>query len=340
MKISYTWLATVAIVATALNFAGCKPGSPTTAISSPLLRLERIIPLPAVRGEFDLMAVDLRGHRLFVAAESNHSIEVLDLAAMKPLRSLPGFDEPKWFNYRPEAKRLYVATAGDARVTALDSETLEPVKTFQFREKCNNLRYDAASGLLFVGVGKTFGALGMIDTRHDIVRGEIPLANYPKQFEIDGNLIYVNVPSDNHVAIVDIAKGAVIGTWPITVGKENVPMGFDRQHHRLFVGCDSGKFVVLNTATGKSIAGLDIDEGCDGIYYDAKRRLIYASCSTGVIEVIRQQDADHYISVTKVSTAKGAATSLFVPELDGLFLAVPQESGRTAEIRFYRATAL
>jgi hypothetical protein len=33
---------------------------------------------------------------------------------MKPLHSVPGFDEPKWFNYRPEIERLYVATAVEA----------------------------------------------------------------------------------------------------------------------------------------------------------------------------------------------------------------------------------
>lgn len=341
----YASLAAAAIVTSVLGLAGCKSmrdssTTPATEASSMPLRLERIIPLPEVKGGFDLMAVDLAGQRLFIAAEDNHSIEVLDLAAMKPLRSVPGFDEPKWFNYRPEAKRLYVATAGDGRVTALNAETLEPVKVYQFREKCNNLRYDATRKLLFVGVGKTFGTLGVIDTREDKIQGEIPLANFPKQFEIDSNLIYANVPSAGHVAVVDIAKGTVTATWPVTEGKENVPMGLDSQHRRLFVGCVSGKLVIFDMAAGKSIASLDIGKGSDGIYYDAKRKLIYISCAAGVIEVIRQQDADHYLSVAKISTADGAGTSLFVPELDELFLAVPQKDGRAAEIRLYRAAAL
>ena len=117
-------------------------------------------------------------------------------------------------------------------------------------------------------------------------------------------------------------------------------MGLDLRHRRLFVGCASGKFVVFDIDSGKSVACLDIAEGCDGIYYDTKRGLIYVSCGAGVIEVIRQQDADRYVSAARIATAKDASTSLFVPELDTLFLAVPQKDGQLAEIRFYRAAAL
>ena len=51
--------------------------------------------------------------------------------------------------------------------------------------------------------------------------------------------------------------------------------------------------------------------------------------------MVRQTDADHYEFAGRVPTAKGAATSLFVPELAQLFLAVPQRDGQTAELRVY-----
>jgi hypothetical protein len=37
----------------------------------------------------------------------------------------------------------------------------------------------------------------------------------------------------------------------------------------------------------------------------------------------------------RIATAKGAATSLFIPDLDWLCLAVPQRDGQQAEIRVY-----
>ena len=112
-------------------------------------------------------------------------------------------------------------------------------------------------------------------------------------------------------------------------------MGFDRAQHRLFIACDPGKFVAFDTASGKSVASLDIAEGADGVHYDAKRALIYISCGAGCIEVIKQTDADHYSKLENIATAKDAGTSLFVPEFARLFLLVPQIEKQDAEVRAF-----
>lgn len=310
------------------------PRKTTEKSATTLLQLTQTIPLPHVKGGFDLMAIDLAGQRLFLNAEDNNTTEVIDLAAGKLAHTLTGMHEPKWAVYRPELNKLYVAN-GDGVVRVLDSRTFEPLRAIEFKEKANNLRFDAKTGELFIGIGKTFGAIGVVDTRTDIIAAEIPLGNFPKQFEIEGNLIYVNVPSANHVAVLDRKKKAVIATWPVTAAKDNVPMGFDRARHRLFIGCEPGKLAVLDATNGKPIAALDIASEPDGVHYDSRRKQIYISCGDGSIDVVRQLDADHYELAGRVATAKGAATSLFVAERDELFLPVPQREGRTAELRIY-----
>jgi len=305
------------------------------AADMPAWKLARTVPLPHVKGGFDLMATDTKGQRLFLCAEDNDTLEVIDLKVGKHLRSVTGLQGPKWVVYRPEANRLYISN-GDGPVRVLDAQTFAPVKSFPFKEKSNNLRYDPATGELFVGVGKTFGNLSIINTRSDTITGEIPLANFPKQFEVEADRIFVNVPAANHVAVIDRRQGKVVAIWPVTEAKENVPMALDRKQHRLFVGCEPGKLVVFDTATGKSVAALDIAAEPDGIYYDAKRRQLYVSCGAGSVDVIRQRDADHYEFVGRVPTAPGAATSLFEPTRSELYVAVPQKDNQKAELRIYR----
>lgn len=299
-----------------------------------LPQLTQKISLPHVKGGFDLMAIDLAGRRLFVNAEDNNTTEVVDLAAGKLAHTITGMHEPKWVVYCPELNKLYIAN-GDGAVRVLDARSFAPLHAIQFREKANNLRFDPKARELFVGVGKTFGAIGIVDTRTDSITTEIPLANFPKQFEVEGDFVYVNVPEANHVAVVDRRKKAVVATWPVEAAKDNVPMGFDRAGHRLLIGCGPGKLAVLDSTTGRSVAAIDIAPDSDGVHYDAKRRRIFISCGSGSIDVVRQMDADHYEFVGRVPTAKGAATSLFVAELDRLFVAVPQREGQTAEIRVY-----
>lgn len=306
----------------------------TDTASPELLRLVQTIALPNIKGGFDFMALDLAGKRLFLNAEDNNTTEVIDLAAGKLTHTITDVTEPKWVVYRPELHRLYIAN-GNGNVRVLDSDSFATLRTITFKEKANNLRFDAKTGELFVGVGKTFGAIGIVDTHTDKITAEIPLANFPKQFEIDGNLIYVNVPGANHVAVVDRKKKAVVATWPVTAAKGNIPMGFDRVRHRLFIGCEPGKLAVLDSTRGKQVAELDIAPEADGVYYDARRRQIYISCGEGALDVVRQVDADHYELAGRVPTAKSAATSLFVPELSQIFLAVPQREGQTAELRIY-----
>jgi len=73
----------------------------------------------------------------------------------------------------------------------------------------------------------------------------------------------------------------------------------------------------------------------DDVFYDQKRKRIYASGGDGAIAVYQQQDADHYSKISQLDTVKGARTSLFVPELSRLFLAVRQVGENPAAIRIY-----
>ncbi len=271
-----------------------------------------------------------------MAAEDNHTVEVIDVRHGRLLASLPGFNEPKWVVYRPEGNRLFVSTGGDGRVTELDGKTYQKVRSYAFREACNNLRFDSLAQQMVVGVGKTFGALNLIDVARNAKAGEIPLAGYAKQFELDGNLIYVNEPALNKVEVINRTTRKAVAVWPVAGSTQNIPMALDRTHHRLFVACAPGQLVVFSTPDGKPVARLAIPADADGIYYDARRARLYISCGTGSIAVVQQQGPDHYQVLQLLPTVPGAGTSLYSAALDEYFLATPQAAGQTASLRLYR----
>ena len=113
-------------------------------------------------------------------------------------------------------------------------------------------------------------------------------------------------------------------------------MALDEPNHRLFVGCRvPSKLVVLNTDSGNVVAKIDISGDPDDVFYDSKRNRIYAICGAGKIDIIEQADPNTYKALTKVDTANGARTGLFVQERDTLFVAVPHRGSQRAEIRCY-----
>ena len=90
------------------------------------LALEAKIPLGAVSGRIDHLGVDVRRQRLFVAELGNNSLGVIDLAAGKVLRTIPGFSEPQGVAYVPFADSVFVANAGDGSVRVLAGEDFTP----------------------------------------------------------------------------------------------------------------------------------------------------------------------------------------------------------------------
>jgi len=77
------------------------------------LRLVRSIPMPGFEGgDFDHFEADLKGNRLFLAAEDHKTVEVFNLRTGKRLRSNRGSRKPPRYCLRPDSNRLIV-TVGE-----------------------------------------------------------------------------------------------------------------------------------------------------------------------------------------------------------------------------------
>jgi hypothetical protein len=98
------------------------------------------------------------------------------------------------------------------------------------------------------------------------------------------------------------------------------------------------RLVLLDPKTGAVAANLPACVDADDVFFDARRERIYISCGAGEIAVF-QRDGGTYRALLSVPTTSGARTSLFVPELDRLFLAVRAGVlGHGASIQIFRPT--
>ena len=301
------------------------------------LKLVKTVPLPGVRGRIDHLAIDSKGKRLFVAALGNNTVEVLDLNAGTWLRSIAECSKPQGLVYLPKPNLLFVANGGDGRVRIYDCSSFKPIVTVGALEDADNLRYDAKLDRVYVGYGD--GGIGVINPVTGVLTVRIPLKGHPESFQIqqDGNYLFANVPDAQHVAVIDRQLRTVLETWPLKGFRANFPLALDEGDHRVFVGCrNPARLVVLDAKDGKSVADLPLSGDTDDLFYDGARRRIYAACGEGFIDVIEQRDVDDYKLLEKISTAPGARTCLFSPDLNQLYLAVPRLGERPAEIRVYQ----
>ena len=302
------------------------------------LKLEKNIELPDVQGRIDHMSIDVQRQRLFVSALGNHTLEVIDLKAGKRTNTISGLGEPQGALYVPTNSRLFVASGKDGTVKMFDGTSLQLLKTIEYGDDADNLRYDAARQRIYVGFGG--GALGEMDSEGQKI-AETKLDAHPESFQLEKNSsrIYVNLPGSRKIAVVDREGHSVVTSWGMGLTLGNYAMALDEADHRLFaVSRVPARLVVMDTTTGKVVEKLPAVGDCDDIFYDQSRKRIYASGGGGAISVFEQQDPDHYKELARVSTVKGARTSFFSPDLDRLYLGVRRQGSTPAMIQVFETS--
>jgi hypothetical protein len=153
----------------------------------------------------------------------------------------------------------------------------------------------------------------------------IPLPGHPESFQIGGkpSKMFVNVPTARQIVVIDLEKKSVVDTWKLHATEDNFPMALDEKNNVLFVGCRRpAKLLGLDTQSGHILFELPIDTDPDDIFIDVQLHRIYVSCGAGFIDVFEQSAEAKYQLAAKIPTAAGARTSLLVPEMQQLFLAV------------------
>jgi YVTN family beta-propeller protein len=297
------------------------------------LQLEAKIPLGDVRGRIDHMAVDLKRQRLFIAELGNDSVGVVDLANHTLIRTIPGLSEPQGVGYEPSTDTLYVANARDGSVRLLEGTEYKTTGRVELGSDADNVRIDAAAKRVVVGFGD--GGLAVLDSSTRSKVQSVPLKAHPESFQIVQDRIFVNLPDAHAIAVVDGASGKQIASWPMVKGG-NFAMTIDRDRGRILLAFrNPPELAVFDMADGKPIANVETCGDVDDLFVDAKRSRVYISCGAGYVDVF-EADAATYRRTARIPTAAGARTSLFVPELDRLMVAVRAGSSGPAVIWVFR----
>jgi DNA-binding beta-propeller fold protein YncE len=313
--------------------------SPTMAeaqqASNAPLALERKIPLGEVRGRIDHLAIDTKRQRLFIAELGNNSLGVVDLAAGKVLRRIGGMSDPQGVAYVPFADSVFVANAGDGSVHVLRGDDLAPIGRIDLGEDADNVRVDTQRDRVLVGYGN--GALAVIDPATRTKAADIRLKGHPESFQIDetGTKVFVNVPDARDIEVADLASEAT-RSLPTQGAGSNFSMAIDREAHRVLVVFRSPPtLMAVSSQDGRVVATVETCSDADDVFVDPKRRRVYVSCGEGVVDVLELREAE-YRRLARVPTVSGARTSLFVPELDRLVVAVRARSSEPAAIWVFR----
>jgi DNA-binding beta-propeller fold protein YncE len=192
-------------------------------------------------------------------------------------------------------------------VYAFNITTNEIIATIPTGENPDAIMYDAFTKTIITcnGRGKN---LTFIDPVSFKVLGQVDVGGKPETAVSDelGN-IYVNVEDKNEIVKVDAVHFKALAHWSIHPVEEPTGLAIDTKSKRLFAAGNK-MMVILNYETGKTVTTFPIDEGCDGLVFDKKQKLIFTSNGEGTLSIIKEINANQYQWIENLPTQKSART--------------------------------
>jgi DNA-binding beta-propeller fold protein YncE len=309
------------------------------------LRLVETIPLPGLHdGDFDHFTPDVEGHRIFLTAEQNGKVIVIDSRANRVVYTIEDLKAPHAILYRKDLTKLFIVDGDASAVKVYDSRSYQKIGEIKVAIDADSIAYDPSTHYLYVVAGgreahTPYSFISVIDTNRSEKLRDIKLnTNHVEAIVLEksGTRMFCNLTGESAVGVLDRTKSTLTATWPLPAGhKANVAMAFDEPDHRLFVVTrDPGKLMVLNSDSGKVVASLPAVGMVDDISYDHEHKRIYLA-GDQFVDAFEQTDPDHYVLRAQVPGSFRAKTGILVPELRRYYLAVPRHGNQPAEVRVY-----
>lgn len=292
--------------------------------------------MPGVKGRIDHMAFNLKDEILYVAALGNNTVEVIDLQKGIVLKSIKGVEEPQGIAYLPEQNELAVASGGNGDCVFIDAKTFALVAIVHLNGDADNVRYDATERKIYVGYGN--GGMAMINPVTHKQIGNIKLSAHPESFQLDkkNNKMYVNLPDDHSIAVIDLKAYKLADTWKIHKYNANFPMALDTTNNLVFVGFRHPSLLVgYDCDSGEQMSAIEVVGDIDDFYYDADKQEIIASGGDGYLSILKRESVRNFKKIANIPTRAGARTSLLIPSLQTFILAERASGGKPAAVAVY-----
>ena len=274
-------------------------------------------------GGWDYVTVDDAGRRVYISHSTQ--VDVLDADSFAQVGTIPNTLGVHGIAVASEFGRGYISAGKSDLAIAFDLKSLKTLGEYKVGKKPDAIIYEPLTKRIYVMNGDS-DSITVLNAADGATVGTIPLGGGPEFAVSDGKgNLYVNLEEQNETLHIDVNELKVKERWPLAPCATPTSLALDAENHRLFVGCRSRHFAVLNADTGKLVFTAPIGERVDAGAWDPKSKLAYESTGDGKVFVFHQDSPDKYSLVQEVVTKAGAKTfgydsktgNLFVPTSEG-----------------------
>ena len=261
----------------------------------------------ASSGGWDYIAVQPNSNKLFVS--HGGQVNILDKTTGDSLGIIPNTSGVHGIAFVPSLNKGYTSNGRSNNITVFDLKTNAILWQIKTGQNPDFIFYDDFSKKIITCNGKS-NDLSIIDPVTEKLVATIAVGGKPETAVSNNEgKIFVNIEDKNEIVAIDITKYKVQKHWSILPGKAPTGLAYDATTKRLFAGCgDNNLLLIINADNGTIVDKLPIGAGCDGVGYDAAKKLIYTSNGEGTMTVIKEVSKDKFVVAATLKTKKSART--------------------------------
>jgi DNA-binding beta-propeller fold protein YncE len=273
-------------------------------------------------GGFDYLYIDSGARRLYLSHGTQ--VDVIDPDNGKFIGTIADTPGVHGIAIASEFKHGFTSNGRENKVSMFDPATLQLINKIDVGKGPDGIYYDPGTKRVFTNNHGTHD-ITAIDAKTGQVVGTVKAEGDGESAVVSDRLVYVNIEDTNEVVVFDPKSLEVKHRFPIGVAKTPTGLAYDARTKRLFIGCrNEPKMVVMDATSGKVITSFAIGRGVDYAGFDPQAKLIFFSCSEGVLSIFHEKSADDYEDVGPVKTQAGARTMAFDPKTKKIFLSTAE----------------
>lgn len=309
---------------------GCAALAATIGLAAVKYDLIMKVAVPGTGG-WDYLTVDEAGRRVFISHSTQ--VDVLDADGYTVVGTISNTPGAHGIALAPEFGRGYISAGKADTAIAFDLKTLKMLGETKVGKKPDAIIYEPLTKRIYVMNGDSED-ITVVNAADGAVVGTIALGGGPEFAVSDGRgNLYVNLEEKNETLHIDVNAMKVKDRWPLAPCGTPTALSMDVENQRLFVGCRSKHFAVLNAETGKVVFTAPIGTRVDAGAFDSKTRLVYLSTGDGKVFVFHQDSPDKYSLVQEIATKDGAKTMGYDSKTTRIF--VPSSGEGVMQVLVY-----
>jgi DNA-binding beta-propeller fold protein YncE len=288
------------------------------------LSFKAVIEIPDAGTLFDHGAFDPKTRRVFVAHTARNRVEVIDHDSGRYMATLDGF--PEAAGVVADDGQVLVTNRGAAGLAWIDAHTLETRAVLNTCPRPNGVAIVARSQLAAVAcIGdETRGPELQVMELEGNQRWAIDLPGRPRWCVPDaaGTRLFLAIRDPSMVLVARLPDLGDVQHWALPSDGAH---GIDIDHRTglLYVACDGGALVEVDTATGRVRGEWPLAGGPDATFFNPSSGLVHVAIGEpGLVQSIDPRTTGS----TEFRTALGAQTTALVPP-DRLYVFSPYHQG-------------